>query len=271
MLLKILHFIGLTNLSDEQVYQYYDHLPNRRKGPALSEQGVAFMRLLKRYSPTANQLKDIEIFLCDKRNLMDPAQLAKEQLEAQQIYVIAPKPLEVQNKEVFESTVEWLQHHLADDKARMVFWTAASDEDKPPLVSIIKRLLARFKNDERVLQRLECVQAPDELFLVDYTIWQYPEGRLRAFVNERRKGVTFRLFELNEQAAYDLVDKLYKWLERCRDDRLLVVDPGPRLANLQEKIISNSIQRRIITRYRETKIETKQHHIKDSTKLNKEG
>lgn len=206
-----------------------------------------FVKLYIQHLPTIDQITDLNIFLRDKRNLMDPSQLAKEQLAAQQIYVIAPKPLETINEEVFKSTVEWLQRHIDDNMARMIFWTAASDEDDPPLVTIVQRLLPILNNDLRVLQRIECVQAPDKFFLIDYTIWRYSDGKTRAFVNERQDGVTARLFEISEQSAQELISKLDLWLNNCKDDTLVIPKPGLRVAGLQEETVPNSIQRRIIT------------------------
>lgn len=64
-----------------------------------------FHELLQKYEPTDDQLSDIELFLEEEMNIMNPVELAKSQLEAHEIHVIAPEPLEMWSEDVLDSTV----------------------------------------------------------------------------------------------------------------------------------------------------------------------
>nr|VFJ95657.1 MAG: hypothetical protein BECKLFY1418A_GA0070994_10523 [Candidatus Kentron sp. LFY] len=50
---------------------------------------------IKRYNPSDDQLRDIENFLKGNMEIMDSDELATKQLDAYQIQVVAPEPLEI--------------------------------------------------------------------------------------------------------------------------------------------------------------------------------
>ncbi len=228
-------------------------MPRVRGG--LTDEAGDLWRLCERFSPTSDTLADVEMFLEDRRNIMDGKQLAEGQLDADVIHVVAPEPLELAEDEatrqvVFDSTVRWLRQHLDDTNAKMWFWVRASSGNNPPLVLLAQMLLPYFGTDSRVLDRLECVQAPDKFFLTDYTVWFYSNGPARAFMNERHRN--YRLFELKPTVAQQLVNYLYEWLGYCaKGDDLIVPDPSRRLAGLPENrpedLVSNVIKRRVLT------------------------
>ena len=60
-----------------------------------STKTAGFIDRIMKYQPTEDQFRDIELFLQGKRNLMDEQQLAQDQMQAFQIKVVAPEPLEL--------------------------------------------------------------------------------------------------------------------------------------------------------------------------------
>lgn len=250
MWLKLLHTLGLTNLTAEQVAAY--SAGETMLGDAAQVEGVSFARLVQQHRPTQAQLRDIEMFLRDGRNIMDAAQLAQEQVSQNpmQIHVVAPVPLEKDNDQVRASTIAWLRTNIGRPEARIIFWTKASDGDNPPLVLIVQMLLADMDGDTRILPHIECVQAPDELYFTDFTLWRMPHGKVRAFVNERMRETTSRLFELRREAAHDFDDKLSHLLERCEEDTLEIHDPGRRYSRDAQRGDPNVYTPHSITRWR---------------------
>ena len=167
-----------------------------------------------------------------------------------QIHVVAPVPLEKDNDQVRASTIAWLRTNIDRPEARIIYWTKASDGDNPPLVLIVQMLLADMAGDTRILPHIECVQAPDELYFTDFTLWRMPHGKVRAFVNERMHETTARLFELRREAAHDFDDKLSHLMERCEEDTLEIHDPGRRYSRDAQRGDPNVYTPHSITRWR---------------------
>lgn len=196
MLLKILHAIGLTNLSDADVMKYYT-------------------------ASAGDMGRDLKIFREYGLNLMDHQQLAEAQVARDrpfQISVFAPDPLETYVEEVYNSTLAWVKQHINDvildqknnqreallEEPRMVFWCRQS-ESNPKMLSIVSRIHKDMNGDHRVFKLFDCVKAPDHLFFVDMTMHRYRNRQIKVYVNPRVNGVTKVLFQLPDGHAVDVL------------------------------------------------------------------
>jgi len=163
-----------------------------------------FKELLDEFEPTDGQLEDVRMFLSEKRNIMNPKQLASEQLSAFKIIVVAPTPLEALSDDVLRSTVEWLKRHKDEPDAYIEYWSTDSFGDSPPVTAILPRIITDAGNP-KVAERIRCVTVPNEILFIDFTIWVFPDGKIRAFANDRDKsGKQYRLWELHGNTAYSI-------------------------------------------------------------------
>ncbi|MDN5204585.1 hypothetical protein QQ008_24550 [Fulvivirgaceae bacterium BMA10] len=194
---------------------------------------------------TPENLDDIYKFIKEKRDLLDEEQLAKDQLKAYRISVLAPQPLELSSKIVLESTARWLEKYQNDSQAFIRYFTS-KDDNNQTIHAVIERLIPLINNITcSIFEKIRVVSVPKDLLLVDFTLWEFPnrDGEnmlVQGMANDEEKdGKNYRLWKLSDNTSNILWHKIEKLigLGTTHNYEIDVNLPG----RMKEKVIKVSI------------------------------
>jgi hypothetical protein len=137
--------------------------------------------------------------------------------------VVAPNPLEINYDEVFQSTLKWIQKNLDNKDSYIEFYINNRYMDDPPVASVIRRLIVEA-GDTSIAKKIKLVAVPVELLFIDFTLWLFPDGKIRTFANDMNKsGKKYRLWELSTTTSFSLYNNLEK-IKKSGNKRIFTLD-----------------------------------------------